>query len=291
MILQSLDAFANLARGSLGRGPVAVMIAEDATAVSATAAHLVGLGFRKLVVMAPDGLAEARELERELGDRVILVPHATRQPGTVTRAVNAAIALAPGAWLHYCFNGEFLFFPFAESRSIGEATGFVEEERRASILTYVIDLYAGDLGAHPDAVSLETAYLDRSGYYAESRRSPEGDILERQLNFFGGLRWRFEEHVPAAKRKIDRVGLFKAEPGLRLRADHTLDREEFNTYACPWHNSMTAAICSFRVAKALRSNPGSRHEIDGFLWHRSEKFQWSSQQLMDLGLMEPGQWF
>ncbi len=291
MILDSLDAFARLGRGSLGKGPIAVMIAEDGAAVSATAAHLLGQGFKKLVLLAPPDLGAAREIHDELGDRVLLIHHATRQPETVIRAVNTAIDLAPGAWLHYCFNGEFLFFPFSESRSIGEATIFAEEERRASILTYVIDLYAADLTIHPNAVSLETAFLDRSGYYAESRRNAGGDILERQLNFFGGLRWRFEEHVPKSKRKIDRTGLFKAEPGLKLRTDHTLSNEEFNTYACPWHNSMTAAICSFRVAKALRSNPGSRHDIDSFLWHRSEKFQWNSQQLLDLGLMEPGQWF
>jgi hypothetical protein len=64
-----------------------------------------------------------------------------------------------------------------------------------------------------------------------------------------------------------------------------------NTYACPWHHSLTAAICSFRVAKALRTNPGSRHDIADFRWHRSTQFHWSSLQLMELGLMEPGQWF
>jgi hypothetical protein len=64
-----------------------------------------------------------------------------------------------------------------------------------------------------------------------------------------------------------------------------------NTYACPWHHSLTGAICSFRVAKALRTNPGSRHDISDFRWHKSERFNWSSLQLMELGLMEPGQWF
>lgn len=54
---------------------------------------------------------------------------------------------------------------------------------------------------------------------------------------------------------------------------------------------MSAAICSFRVAKALRSNPGSRHDVDNFRWHKSTRFYWSSRQLMELGLMEPGQWF
>jgi hypothetical protein len=167
----------------------------------------------------------------------------------------------------------------------------VMEERRSAILTYVIDLYAPDLRSHPNAVSLDGAMLDSSGYYAEGRTDTNGNAKERQLNFYGGLRWRFEEHVSKPKRKIDRIALFQAVPGVRLLDDHTLSDDEMNTFACPWHHSLTAAICSFRVAKALRSNAGSRYDIADFRWHKSTQFHWSSLQLMELGLMEPGQWF
>ena len=76
-----------------------------------------------------------------------------------------------------------------------------------------------------------------------------------------------------------------------MSAGFTFSEEEWNTYACPWHNNLTAAVCSFRTAKALRTNPGSRRAIRSFHWHNSVRFSWQSQQLMDLGLMEPGQWF
>ena len=120
-----------------------------------------------------------------------------------------------------------------------------------------------------------------------------GQVVARSLtfDFFGGLRWRFEEHVPADRRRIDRIGLFRAKPGLRLRGDHTFSEAEYNTYACPWHNNLTAAICSFRAAKALRTNAASRFEVGSFLWPSSERFTWGSRQLLDLGLMETGQWF
>ena len=72
---------------------------------------------------------------------------------------------------------------------------------------------------------------------------------------------------------------------------HRFNIEEYNTYSCPWHHNLTAAIPSFRVAKALASNPGSRQSIRDFTWRNSEAFLWNSQQLMELGLMEPGQWF
>ncbi len=60
--------------------------------------------------------------------------------------------------MYYCYNAEFLFFPFCETRSIAEMLAFHTEERRDAMLTYVIDLYAGDLNASPNAVSLSEAY-------------------------------------------------------------------------------------------------------------------------------------
>ena len=151
----------------------------------------------------------------------------------------------------------------------------------------------GTSPARPAPSSLDDAWLDRSGYYALARPDPanHNHPKERQLDFFGGLRWRHEEHVPLARRKIDRISLFRAKPGLHLRDDHTFDDEEYNTYACPWHNNLTAAVASFRTAKALKHNPGSTQDIRGFRWHNSMPFEWHSRQLLDLGLMEPGQWF
>jgi hypothetical protein len=106
-----------------------------------------------------------------------------------------------------------LFYPFCEDRSVGEVTTWVIEERRHAVLTFVIDLYAGDLNRFPDAVSVDTALFDSSGYYAETRKREDDDELDRQLDFYGGLRWRFEEHVTKSKRRIDRIGLFQARPG------------------------------------------------------------------------------
>jgi len=67
------------------------------------------------------------------------------------------------------------------------------------------------------------------------------------------------------RRRIDRISLFRAMPGLTLREDHTFTDPEYNTYACPWHHSVTAALCSFRTAKALKRNPGSGYQINSFL--------------------------
>jgi hypothetical protein len=283
MRYQSLEDFARAAGTAVGRGPAALIFLEDLVEVERTIRHHAGLGFRTIAVFGP----AAFQLPAALAGAVQYVPWDMGQEAATETAVNRVIAAAPGAWLYYGYNAEFLFYPFCETRSVVEMLAFHAEERRDAMLTYVVDLYAGDLGAHPNGVAPEAAFLDRAGYFALAREGAP----DRQLDFFGGLRWRFEEHIPEERRRIDRIGLFRARPGLRLRGDHTFSEPEYNTYACPWHNNLTAAICSFRAAKALRTNAASRFEVETFLWPSSEPFEWSSRQLLDLGLMETGQWF
>lgn len=285
----SLDQFLAEAKPVLAKGPLALVFAEDAVEVESTIRHHLEAGFVQLALLAPDAIPVAAELEATI-HRISYVSHTVE---AVVAAVNKVIAAAPGIWLYYCYNAEYLFHPFCETRNIREMLAFHTEERRDAMLSYVVDLYADDLNVFPNAVSLDRAHMDKSGYYALGRPDVANHNYpkERQLDFFGGLRWRFEEHIPVPRRKIDRIALFRTKPGLVLRPDFTLSDEEYNTYACPWHHNITTAIVSFRTAKALRSNAGSRFDIHDFKWHNSTPFDWHSQQLMDLGLMEPGQWF
>lgn len=289
MRYSNLDEFLKRAGAALGKGPLSVVMAEDDVEIDSTLRHNLSMGFTATVLLAPADVVLADDLQ----DRVHQVVHDVYAEAALAEAVNRINDAVPGLWIYYCYNAEYLFFPFCETRCIRDLLSFQTEERRDSILTYVIDLYAGDLDRHGNAVSLDTAHMDKSGYYALARKDEAKNWapIERQLDFFGGLRWRFEEHMPWARRKIDRVSIFKAKKGLKLAANFTFNEPEMNTFACPWHNNITAAVCSFRTAKALRTNPGSRFDIQSFRWHNSIPFEWQSQQLMDLGLMEPGQWF
>ncbi len=271
------------------RGPIAIILAEDAVELDSTLHHHLDCGFRTVVVL----VAGDHALAGDLADRVHLVTVDVQAADALTSAVNDVIDAAPGQWIYAGYNAEYLFHPFAETRTVGEMLTFHAEERRGAMLTTVIDLYAEDLGAAPNAVSRATAHFDGAGYYALARKDEAAGwtLLERQIDLFGGLRWRFEEHVPWMRRRIDRIALFRAKPGLRMLADFTLNEAELNTFASPWHNNLTASVCSFRTAKALRANPGSREAIHQFMWRNSVRFEWRSQQLMDLGFMEPGQWF
>ncbi|MEP1522074.1 hypothetical protein [Ascidiaceihabitans sp.] len=290
MQYDSLDTFIKDGAEILAKGPISIVLVEDEVEVATTLRHNQQAGFVNIIAVMPPEF----DLPRDLQNTVHRIDHALSSSEAATEAMNRLIAAAtPGVWIYYCFNAEYLFHPFCETRSIGEMLAFHTEERRDAMLTYVLDLYADDLDRHPDAVSLDAAHLDRSGYYALARADIEnhGHPKDRQLDFFGGLRWRYEEHIPPARRKIDRISLFRTKPGLQLLEDHTFSDEEYNTYACPWHHNITAAVCSFRTAKALKRNPGSRFDIHTFKWHNSAPFEWHSRQLLDLGLMEPGQWF
>ncbi|PVA09186.1 hypothetical protein DC366_14855 [Pelagivirga sediminicola] len=286
----SLQDFCTRGAAHLAKGPVALIFAEDEVELDTTWRHHASLGFKAVVALMPPGFS----LPADVAKRAVRVDHDGSGGTGHIDAVNRIIAAAPpGTWLYYCFNAEYLFYPFCETRSIGEMLSFHTEERRDAMLTYVVDVYAGDLDTHPGAVALEDVWLDKSGYYALARPDPAnyGHPKDRQLDFFGGLRWRYEEHIPAPRRTIDRIAIFRTKRGLELRQGNVFSDEEYNTYACPWHNNLTAAIASFRTAKALKRNPGSTFDIPTFKWHNSVPFEWHSRQLLDLGLMEPGQWF
>ncbi len=275
-----------LARGAAAPsgGPIALILAEDTVEIDSTVAHHLNAGFARVAVFAAPGLG----LDAPTDPRVALVDCEVRDEAALPRLVNAVIGSVPaGSWIYYGYNAEYLLHPYAEHRGVAALCGFAAEERRDSVMCYTVDLYAGDLAAHPDGVSRDDAWFDRSGYYALAR---QGGDRDRQVDIFGGLRWRHEEHVPETRRRIDRVALFRSKPGLELGPELHFNDPEYNTYACPWHHSPTAAVCSFRAAKALRRNPASRAAIDRFTWPGSERFEWRAQQLLELGLMEPGQW-
>ena len=275
----------------LAKGPIAIVLIEDGVEVASTLEHHIRAGFRRILALSADPLS-ASMLPDDPKEKVVNLIHDCRRPRAHVDPVNAIIKAAPAdTWVYYGYNAEYLFYPFAETRSVGELLAFHAEERRRAMLSYVIDMYAPDLSRFPNAVSLDEAMFDRTGYYALGRTDRNGALKERQLDFYGGLRWRFEEHLPLDRRRIDRIALFRTQPGLELLADHRFNVEEYNTHSCPWHHNLTAAVASFRVAKALARNPSSRDHITGFAWNNSLRFRWTSSQLLELGLMEPGQWF
>jgi hypothetical protein len=271
----------------LSQGPIALILVEDDVEITGTIKHHLRLGFAQIFIFCPAGM----DVPNDLDTNVHRVDFDVTAEGALATINNAVIKAAQGQWIYYCYNAEYLMFPYCETRSIGELLTFMTEERRDCVMSYTVDLYARDLTQTPNAVDPQTPYFDRAGYFALARQDAQGKILERQMNIHGGLRWRFEEHIAKTRQRLDRASLYRAVPGLQMVDDGTLSEPENNTVSCPWHHNITVVTASFRTAKALRRNPGSRHAIDTFYGAHSEPFTWSSQQLLDLGLIEPGQWF
>ncbi|RMF36534.1 MAG: hypothetical protein D6754_11295, partial [Alphaproteobacteria bacterium] len=239
----------SLPPGRLPPGPVAVILAEDGSALAETVAHCRKLGFAAIVLLRPPGLALGA------GEGVIEIDTTLRGREGAAAALNALHAPLSGRWLHFCFNAEFLIYPYFETRGVADLISFMEEERRQAVFATLLDLYAGEDGV-PDAVAMAEPLFDGCGYYGFTRSFGEAEA-ERWTEVYGGLRWRYEEFVPEDRRRIDRPGLYLAHAGLTIDADFRLSDPELNTVSCPWHHNVTAAVASFRAAKALRSNPRS----------------------------------
>ena len=267
------------------KSPIAVILAEDEVELDSTVRHHAAQGFGTILVVGAVGQTAFQDL-----DNTHTFFDELNQLEDSLDILNQVIAQAQDKWIYYCFNAEYLFFPYCEDRTIKDVLTFMQEERRTAVYTYAIDLYPENLSDHRSGVDVGSAHLDMSGYYGMDRF--EGpDMVERQPEIFGGLRWRFEEHIPWEKRRIDRISMFKATKGLTIGADLRLSDPEMNTISCEWHHNLTMSVMSFRVAKMLMHNPGSAEAIHNFSWGGSGKFTWSSQELMELGFIEPGQWF
>jgi hypothetical protein len=160
---------------------------------------------------------------------------------------------------------------------------FHAEERRDAMLTYVVDLYAGDLDRasrtpYRPRTRILTVGLLRAGAPTPRPATRPSGSSTSSAGCAGGSR---SMCPPSAGGSTGSRS--SARKGLRLRADHTFNDEEYNTFACPWHNNLTAAICSFRTAKALRTNPASRFDIHSFRWHNSVPFEWPRSSCWILG--------
>src|SRR5690606_28009371 len=140
MRYQNLKEFLARGKAHLAKGPVAMIFIEDEAEVGTTLRHHLTTGFAPVLAFMPDTFA----LPDDLTQAVHRIGIDMTAPELLTDTVNTVIAAAPGTWMYYCYNAEYLFYPFCESRTIAEMLAFHTEERRDAMLCYVIDLYSGD---------------------------------------------------------------------------------------------------------------------------------------------------
>lgn len=266
-----------LALPPAGRGPLGVVLCETAFMAAQTIERLKTTGFTEIIAIGAStmSLPEAEQLHR------VEIP--ISNVADRTRHLNRLLAWARGRWTLLVFNGEFLFYPFCESRKIADFADFLGSERRNAAASYSIDLYSDALG-DPNAVfDPREAYFDTEGWYGFERDGKQAEV-------FGGVGWRFEEYLPSAFQRINRPAFFLADPEAPIRDDLWFEDDLRNAISCPWHNNPTIALMSVRRALSLKTHPNFQNSFGSLIWPGSERFQWRSDQLISYGMMEAGQW-
>ncbi|MGB0410070.1 MAG: hypothetical protein ACPGFA_00670 [Pikeienuella sp.] len=277
MLFANIDLFKRANPAPL-RGPLALIICENAFLIRETVDWYTRMGARHVIALgAVGGHFTDDETVTAIAAEVNVVTERTA-------AINEVIhAVGPAQWVLLCFNGEFAFFPHLETRCLSDFTDFMSAERRTAVTGYTIDLYSDALGRDEAAFSLDEAYFDTEGWYGFER---EG----RQIDVYGGLGWRYEEYTPRDMFRINRPTLFIGGPDVDIKDDLWLTEDEANAVSCPWHHNPTMAVMSVRRARALRNHPKFGQGVETFIWPNSERFEWQSEQLVGHGLIEKGQW-
>ena len=258
----------------LRAGPVAIVFIQDDALVDETFERLVKNGFKNFIAV---GTAEAVS---DLNGATLTITVDPDRNLKTPQILNILMPSLDGRWVYHCQNAEFLFFPFCEGRNIADLICFADEERRPSVFATTVDLYC------KGAPNIDGATIDSGGFYSMVH-TENGHPADRQIDVFGGLRWRHSDHFENHERVLNRNVLFKAHSELELAWDYRFNDPEYNTISCPWHHNVTICVASYWAYKRLTSDD----KDTDFTWFKSQKFDWSSTQLMLLGFMEPGQWF
>ena len=270
------DFLASAAFKRLKSGVFSVVFCEEDWLVPQTVAHALSLRPRHVLVIGRTGaLADDQDVS------VITMDLSERS--AKAEILNRLIPALDGRWLTWVSNGEFLIFPWCETRTLGDLTQFLGDERRRVLYSYALDLYAPEMPA-AEALREAELWFDFKGYHA----FPEED---RRLTAFGGLGWRFEEFFPPWLQQIGRPAVFRAAKGLQIERDLMFEDTAYRSVSAPWHHSPTGAVMSLRRTRRLLLAPGFDAVADRLIWQGSARFSWQSRQLLDLGMIEPGQWF
>ena len=275
MIFRTAEDFAR-ARARLPAGPAAVVLCDSPRQTQTSVSRLVDQAAAMIVVVGEAG-------PLDIGD-VPLVRIAQSPGREAHRVLSTILGALAGRWVVWLWAGEFLFYPFCETRTLSELTSFLQDERRKVLFCYALDLYGIDMPAPRQPPWQADLSFDRVGY----QPFPQPN---QGLDLYGGLGWRFEELAPKALAQLGRSALVRVERGLALDRNWRFGDPDYDSVSCPWHHSPTGAVMSLRRTWRIMAHPGFTDVAGDLIWHGSTPFDWTSRQLLELGMIEPGQWF
>ncbi|MBV9756864.1 MAG: glycosyltransferase family 2 protein [Alphaproteobacteria bacterium] len=221
---------------------------------------------------------------------------------------------ATGRWCLSLEISDLFVFARSETRNIKDLIEFLETEQRDHIYALVVELYGNrpaemlqlEAGEHPLAL---LPYFDVGGYTTAPRLG-----RFRNMTVRGGMQRRIlHREAPRRAPPLNRLPLVKWRWYYGYVATtRMLMPRRLNWPHSPWHSSPTAALLRFallendgvlrRAAKAeaadvILPDGGARSfaqlsELrDRQLRHDSSRLYASTWDLVECGLVNPGQWF
>ena len=121
MQYRSLDHFISDSKAVLSKGPIALIMVEDAIEIETTLRHHQQLGFATVVAFMPASFALARDVAESKG--VLRVDYDMDREGALENAVNAVIEAAPGAMALYLLQRRISVLPFLRDAHRGGVAG------------------------------------------------------------------------------------------------------------------------------------------------------------------------
>jgi hypothetical protein len=108
MHFTSLNHFLTKGTEALAKGPIALILLEDDVEIGSSIRHHIDAGFKSVITFGVPDI--------DLPDDLPANVHRVDFDATVRDAqviiVNAVIEKAPSQWMYYCYNTEYIFFPF-----------------------------------------------------------------------------------------------------------------------------------------------------------------------------------
>ncbi len=261
----------------------------EAGLLEAFLAHHRRLGLSRLVFL---DLSEDAGLAALLGGQVGCTVYRPRagvapEPGRVLLWSNALRHRhAAGRWCLSLEATDLLVFSRCETRPLRALIDFLETEHRNHLYALVIEMYGEGAPGEgwDDKAPLERLPLfDPSGYLTEAPDAHQVVAVR------GGVRRRTQFRLlPAQSPPLDRVPLVRwsrrhayVEGTRRLRPDR------LNAPHAPWHSSPTACLLRFGL---LAPDGWDELALAPLRTEVSRHYR-ASDDLVECGLLNPGQWF
>ena len=278
--------------------------------------HHRGIGVREFVFLDLSSEAALAALLAEEDGCAIWRPQREWEPSQVPDFLNFLRSrYAMGRWcLSLEVTDRFVFYR-CESRQIRDFIDFLESESRRQAYALVVDMYgdgaAAALGAERLDPTVQLPFFDAFGYTTAIQQDSFRSVIVR-----GGVQRRaLNAPDPSRSPPINRIPLVKWErfcgyvSNTRLLAPRHL-----NVPHSPWHSSATAVLLRYALlqpddqlalavqveARTLEPDgaPGAQGALAGVpklkplsLKIESSARYKSTKDLVEFGLLNPGQWF